>query len=61
MIGGELIITPSPVPYHQIVSGGIEFELRKFSSGIKEYWIVYPMEKSIEVYENLNGEFKIFD
>lgn len=131
LIGGELIMTPSPVPYHQIISRKIGFELVKFveerklgeviyapmdvylsetetyqpdiifiskerlniigekkieaapdlvieilsestayydlkhkkriyeSSGVKEYWIVDPMEKSIEVYENINSEFKI--
>ena len=132
LIGGELVMTPSPVPYHQIISRNIGFELLKFNeqkkpgevifapmdvylsetetyqpdiifisnerlniigdkkieaapdlvieilsestayydlkhkkrvyekSGVKEYWIVDPMEKSIEVYENVNGEFKIF-
>lgn len=132
LIGGELIMTPSPVPYHQIISGRIEFELMKFvkekklgevidapidvylsetetyqpdiifisnerlniigdkkieaapdlvieilsestayydlrhkkrvyeKSEVLEYWIVDPMEKSIEIYENVNGEFKIF-
>lgn len=132
LIGGELIMTLSPVPYHQIISRRIEFELLKFvedrklgevidapmdvylsetetyqpdiifisnermniigekkieaapdlvieilsestayydlrhkkriyeSSGVKEYWIADPMEKSIEVYENVNGEFKIY-
>jgi len=30
------------------------------ASGVKEYWIVDPMEKGIEVYENINGEFKVF-
>lgn len=30
------------------------------SSGVKEYWIIDPMEKSMEVYENVNGEFKIY-
>jgi len=28
---------------------------------VKEYWIVDPIEKSIEVYENLNGQFKLID
>ncbi|BCB95656.1 restriction endonuclease [Dissulfurispira thermophila] len=132
LIGGELIMTPSPVPYHQIISRNIGFELLKFNeqkksgevifapidvylsetetyqpdiifisnerlniigdkkieaapdlvieilsestayydlkhkkriyekSGVKEYWIVDPMEKGIEVYENINGEFKIY-
>jgi Uma2 family endonuclease len=132
LIGGELIMTPSPVPYHQIISRRIEFELIKFveerklgevidapmdvylsetetyqpdiifisnerlniigdkkieaapdlvieilsestayydlkhkkrvyeKTGVKEYWIVDPMEKGIEVYENVSGEFKIF-
>lgn len=30
------------------------------SSGVKEYWIVDPIEKSIEVYENVNTEYMIF-
>ena len=132
LIGGELIMTPSPMPYHQIIARNIGFELLKFNeqrrlgevifapldvylsetetyqpdiifiskdrlniigekkieaapdlvieilspstayydlrhkkriyekSGVKEYWIVDPMEKGIEVYENVNGEFKVF-
>ncbi len=132
LIGGELIMTPSPVPYHQIIAKNIGFELLKFNeqkrlgevifapmdvylsetetyqpdiifiskdrlniigekkieaapdlvieilspstayydlrqkkrvyekSGVKEYWIVDPMEKGIEVYENVNGEFRLF-
>lgn len=132
LIGGELVMTPSPVPYHQLISWRIGFELGKFNeskkqgtilyapmdvylsetetyqpdiifisnertniigekkieaapdlvieilsestayydlrlkkrvyekSGVKEYWIVDPMEKTIEVYENINGEFKAF-
>ena len=30
LIGGELLMTPSPVPRHQRISGKIEFELRKY-------------------------------
>jgi Uma2 family endonuclease len=132
LIGGELIMVPSPIPYHQLIKRRIEFELIKFveermlgevldapidvylsetetyqpdiifiskerlniigekriesapdivieilspstayydlrhkrrvyeSSGVKEYWIVDPMEKGIEVYENINGEFKLY-
>ncbi|MCX8009543.1 MAG: Uma2 family endonuclease [Ignavibacteria bacterium] len=30
------------------------------SSGVKEYWIVDPIEKSIEVYENANLTYKLF-
>jgi len=132
LIGGELIMTPAPVPYHQIILRRIGFELLKFNeqknlgeiifapidvylsetetyqpdiifisnekiniigekkiesapdlvieilsestayydlkhkkrvyekTGVKEYWIVDPMEKGIEVYENVNREFKIF-
>lgn len=131
LIGGELIMTPSPVPYHQIVSRNIGHELLKFvrernlgeilyapidvflsdtetyqpdiifisrerlniigekkiesapdlvieilspatayydlrhkknvyeKSGVKEYWIVDPIEKSIEVYENREGRFEL--
>lgn len=132
LIGGELIMTPSPIPYHQIIKRKIEVELIKFveekklgevldapldvylsetetyqpdiifiskdrlniigekkieaapdlvieilspstayydlkhkkriyeKSGVKEYWIVDPMEKGIEVYESVKGEFKVF-
>jgi len=132
LIGGELIMTPSPMPYHQIIVRNIGFELLKFNeqrrlgevifapmdvylsetetyqpdiifiskdrvniigekkieaapdlvieilspstayydlrhkkriyekSGVKEYWIVDPMEKGLEAYENVNGEFKVF-
>ncbi len=132
LIGGELIMSPSPVPYHQIISGRIEFELMRLvreralgvvihapvdvylsdtetyqpdiifiskerlhiigekkiegapdlvieilfestayydlrhkknlyeKTGVKEYWIVDPMEKSIEVYENSSEGFRLF-
>ncbi len=30
LIEGELLMTPSPVPRHQRISGKLEFELRKF-------------------------------
>jgi Uma2 family endonuclease len=133
LIGGELVMTPAPVPYHQIVSRNIGFELLLFvrekdlgevlhapidvflsdtetyqpdiifiskerldiigekkieaapdlvievlspatayydlrykkhiyeQFGVREYWIVDPIEKSIEVYENSGKEFKLKD
>jgi Uma2 family endonuclease len=134
LIGGELIMTPSPMPYHQRISKRIEFLLYEFvekkrelgevfdspidvylndtdvyqpdiiyiskdrfniigekriegapdmvieilspstayydlkhknniyaKHGVKEYWIVDPMEKSIEVYENKENGFVLFD
>ncbi len=30
------------------------------TSGVKEYWIVDPVEKTVEIYENVSGEFKMF-
>ncbi len=129
LIGGELVMTPSPVPYHQKVSLRITFELFRFvkeqdlgevlnapvdvylsetetyqpdiifiarenqgiigekkiegppdlvieilspstayydlkhkkkvyeQRGVREYWIVDPMEKSLEVYENTDRGF----
>jgi len=133
LIGGELVMTPAPVPYHQMVSRNIGFELllfvrgknlgevlyapidvflsdtetyqpdiiyiskerldiigeKKIESapdlvmevlspatayydlrhkkniyeqfGVKEYWIVDPIEQSIEVYENSGKAFKLID
>ncbi len=133
LIGGELVISPSPVPYHQMVLRNIGFELFKFvkekglgevlyapidvylaetetyqpdiifiskdrlniigekkiegppdlvieilsestayydlrhkkktyeKTGVKEYWIVDPMEKSIEVYKNRDGNFGLIE
>ncbi len=133
LIGGKLVMTPAPVPYHQMVSRNIGFELLLFvrgkdlgevlyapidvflsdtetyqpdiifiskerldiigekkieaapdlvmevlspvtayydlrhkkniyeQYGVKEYWIVDPIEKSIEVYENSGKEFKPVD
>ncbi len=130
LIGGELVMTPSPIPYHQRISKRIEFLIYEFAEkkkglgevldapvdvyfeeketfqpdilfilkdrlnivgekkieaapdliveilspstayydlrhkkdvyarhGVKEYWIVDPIEKSIEIYENKEGEF----
>ena len=131
LIGGELIITPAPTPYHQRISRKIEFLLieyveknelgevfdapidvyfeetetyqpdiifiskerlniisetkikgapdliieilspatayydlgRKYEvyekNGVKEYWIVHPERKSIEIYQNQEGQFKL--
>ncbi len=132
LIGGQLIMTPSPIPYHQKVSKKLEFMLYEYvelknhlgeifdspidvyleeketyqpdiifiskerleiikeqkiegapdlvieilspstayydlrhkkeiyaKHGVKEYWIVDPIEKNIEVYENKNREFII--
>lgn len=133
LIGGCLVKEPSPVPYHQILSRRIEFELVKFvedrglgevldapmdvylsetevyqpdilfiskeriniigeknieaapelvieilspssayydlrhkknvyqTSGVKEYWVVDPIEKSIEIYQNTEGEFRLYN
>ncbi|MBI5181890.1 MAG: Uma2 family endonuclease [Nitrospirae bacterium] len=130
LIGGELIMTPAPIPYHQKILGKIFFEMNKFveknnlgdvyispidvyfsqtdvyqpdiifiskdrlniigekkiegppdlvieilspatayydlrikkdvyeKSGVKEYWIVDPMQKTIEVFINKNGKFE---
>jgi len=131
LIGGELIMTPAPTPYHQRISRKIEFLLieyveknelgevfdapidvyfeetetyqpdiifiskerlniigetkikgapdliieilspstayydlkKKFKiyekHGVKEYWIVDPEEKSIEIYQNEGGQFRL--
>ena len=31
------------------------------TSGVREYWVVDPIEKGIEIYQNINGEFKLFN
>jgi len=133
LIGGDLVKEPSPVPYHQMVSMRIEFELVKFveerdlgvvldapmdvyfsdtevyqpdimfiskgrmniigeknieaapdlvveilspssayydlrhkmhvyeTSGVREYWVVDPIEKGVEIYQNINGKFRLFN
>jgi len=133
LIGGDLVKEPAPVPYHQMVSIKIVFELVKFveerdlgvvldapmdvylsdtevyqpdimfiskdrmniigeknieaapdlvveilspssayydlrhkmhvyeTSGVREYWVVDPIEKGVEIYQNINGEFKLFN
>jgi Uma2 family endonuclease len=132
LIGGELVMTPAPTPYHQRISRKIEYALLQFveanglgeifyapidiylsneetyqpdiifiskerlsiigekkiegapdlvveilspatayydlrhkmrvyeKSGVKEYWIVDPDEKTVELYESVGGEFSIF-
>ncbi len=132
LIGGELVIRPSPVSYHQIILRKIGFELVRFvderglgeilyapidvylsqtetyqpdiifiskerldiigekriegapdlvieilseatayydlrhkkhvyeRTGVREYWIVDPIERSIDVYENTGGRFNLF-
>lgn len=132
LIGGELVMTPAPTPYHQRISMEIGYALVKFvkardlgevlyapidvylfetetyqpdiifiskerptiigekkiegapdlvveilspstayydlrhkmrvyeKSGVKEYWIADPIEKTIELYENAAGAFSIF-
>lgn len=131
LIGGELVMVPAPIPYHQYVSGNIYDAIREFVKkndlgqvyylpidvyfeevetyqpdiifisterlniigekriegapdlvveilspasayydlrkkfrvyekyGVKEYWIVDPEEKFIEIYQNEGGQFKL--
>src|SRR3989338_8169235 len=45
LIGGELIMTPSPVPYHQIISRNIGFELLKVNEQKKLGEVIFaPMD-----------------
>ena len=132
LIRGELVMTPSPILYHQDILGNIFFKLKKFiedknlgkiyiapidvyfsetetyqpdiifitndrlsiisekkiegppdlvieilspatayydlrikkdtyeQSGVKEYWIVDPIQKKIEVFVNKEGKFELF-
>ena len=133
LIGGQIVMTASPVPYHQEISRNLEFRILAFveknrlghvynapldvyfsdtdvyqpdiifirkeregiigeikiegspdvvieilspstayydlknkfriyeSHGVSEYWIVDPGPKRIEIYENQNNKFKIYD
>jgi Uma2 family endonuclease len=130
LIGGELVMTPSPIPYHQEILGKIFYELKRFveentrgkvylapidvyfsetdiyqpdiifiskdrlniigekkiegppdivieilspatayydlrikkdtyeQSGVKEYWIVDPIQKTIEIFGNKKNRFE---
>jgi Uma2 family endonuclease len=46
------VLSPSNA-YHDLVHKKNVYE----AHGVKEYWIVDPMEKAIEVFENRNGQF----
>jgi Uma2 family endonuclease len=132
LINGELVMTPAPTPYHQLISSRLEWELMKLkekvggevlhapidvylaetetyqpdilfiskdrfgiigeqkiegapdliveilspstayydlkakmrvyeSSGVREYWLVDPMEQSVEIYENRERSFHLAD
>ena len=47
LIGGDLIKEPSPVPYHQILSMRIEFELVKF---VEERDLGVVLDAPMDVY-----------
>ena len=50
------ILSPSSAYYD------LRHKMRVYeTSGVKEYWIVDPIEKGIEVYQNINGEFRLFN
>ena len=69
LIGGELLMTPSPVPRHQRISGKIEIELRKYVVEKKAYYNTrdlmtkiieksdYPIEKLDGMEERLIGRY----
>lgn len=49
------ILSPSSAYYD------LRHKMRVYeASGVKEYWVVDPVEKGIEVYQNINGEYKLF-
>ena len=31
------------------------------TSGVREYWVVDPIEKGVEIYQNIDGEFRLFN
>ncbi len=49
------IISPSSI-YKDRVLKNNDYE----ASGVPEYWLVDSKNQSIEVYENMNGEFRLF-
>src|SRR3989337_1870150 len=50
------ILSPSSAYYD------LRHKMRVYeTSGVKEYWVVDPIEKGIEVYQNINGEFRLFN
>ena len=60
---GETKIEAAPDLIMEILSPGTAYyDLRHKmnvyeESGVKEYWVVDPIEKSIEIYENKDGSF----
>lgn len=52
LIQGELIVTPSPIPYHQVISGNIEYELRKH---VRENEIGIIFDAPCDVYLDENN------
>lgn len=55
LIEGELIMTPSPVPYHQWISKNVEYELEKF---IREKGIGRLFYAPCDVYLDENNVFQ---
>jgi len=48
------ILSPSSAYYD------LRHKMRVYeASGVKEYWVVDPIEKDIEVYQNINGGFRL--
>lgn len=50
------VLSPS-TGYYDLVKKKIIYE----QTGVKEYWIVDPEMKTVEVYENNNKEFQVFN
>ena len=48
------ILSP-PTAYYDL---GRKYEVYE-KNGVKEYWIVHPERKSIEIYQNQEGQFKL--
>src|SRR3989337_1269616 len=50
------ILSPSSAYYD------LRHKMRVYeTSGVKVYWVVDPIETEIEVYQNINGEFRLFN
>src|SRR5205085_5651884 len=49
-------ILSASTAYYDLKHKKLQYE----SSGVKEYWIVDPMEETVEIFNNVDGKFVLF-